>query len=235
MLSNKMSLNWLSQFENMNAKLERWDCLLWEFSFSFQHCPSSKTALPGAVAQSPDADWVIETLNDDDHLPSSNVNRDSTSSGAYLATISASRFYVEFQEAQKADSDLDEVAFMWKSIAWKDTRTLEEGTYFQRYLVDLSGLWKGHETRWVMVVPRECRDRILYEFHGTEVSGDSGGKKTQRAIQVHFTWNDIRKYTRDYVRPWILFTRLKSFSDQMCSITTDLLDSPWQQATETPC
>ena len=70
LLTDTTSLNWQSQFKNTAAKLGRWACLLGEFSFTLRHCPRSQTALPSALAGMPNEDELIETLDDEDHLPS---------------------------------------------------------------------------------------------------------------------------------------------------------------------
>ena len=56
----------------------------------------------------------------------------------------------------------------------------------------------------MMVVPRECLEWVLYEFHDTNTAGHPGAEETQRAIQERLTWKSIRQDTRDYVRTCML-------------------------------
>ena len=100
LLTDFTSLNWLSKLKNTNAKLGRWACLLGEFSYTLSHCSKSHTALPAALADVPNEDIYVETLDDEDHLPPPEMAQGPTPSSAYLATISTTNFYSEFQEVQ---------------------------------------------------------------------------------------------------------------------------------------
>ena len=152
----------------------------------------------------PNEDELIETLDDEDHLPSPALNQGPGLTKAYLATISTSNFYAEFAQVQQGDEEIRALASYWKSIAEREVRTTEEEAFFQAYLLDMSGFWKRTAERWVMIVPKDCRERVLHEFHDSNSAGQPGAEETQRAIQERLTWDSICKDTRDCVRSCIL-------------------------------
>lgn len=208
--TDSRALSWLKQFKDTKSKLGRWACLLEEYSYTLEHEIPKNMMFAHALAKQPNLERDEEG---DDEIEDRMVFPDeqqTASERIYLANISSPNLFLEVGLEQQNDKAISEVASRWKMINAKERRSREQMEFLKRFKLDASGLWKLVDNRWLMVVPENLYEKILFEYHDSGISGHPGGDETLRSIQNHFTWEGIREDVRDYVKTCVLCTHCKA-------------------------
>lgn len=106
--------------------------------------------------------------------------------GLYLSQLGNDGFYQELHQSQQADPKIINLASRWLSLTDEKNLTTKESTFLEGHKVTPTRFYKRIGERWLLMIPDESQQRVLYEYHDVDLAGHPGAEETVRAIQEHF-------------------------------------------------
>jgi hypothetical protein len=191
--TDSRALLWLDRIKDTRSKLTRWSLLLQEYSFTVEHCAGANNELPDYLSRNPVGSSVGDSPNDIERMLPPNLQQ-----------IEVETLADEVKQAQATDPDLQNCISRWKRIVREGPREPGERVMTELYVVEGDVMYRRRDGRLLLVVPIPMQRRVLYEYHDSPYAGHPGGDETQRAIEERFTWPDIPKSVRNYVRECLI-------------------------------
>lgn len=204
MRTDSKTLTWLDRQKDTREKLTRWHVFLSRFTFSIEHCPGKDNELPDALSRYPDPETPSPGDPDlEQMVPPNNPNQQENTGDPIpiLRITQTSSLFEEVYFAQMDDPDVERDIHRWILIKRQPQRTSEENRFFNAHRLDQNGFWRKatDASKWLFPAPKSLRQRIIWEFHDTPLSGHPGAEETIRASSEHFIWPGMSRETRRYV------------------------------------
>lgn len=185
------ALCWLSSLKNLSGRLGRWILRLQEYDFTVTYKSGLKHLDADALSRCP----LVPSSDDvasPSHAPSLPV------APVTYATADDRRELIDHQRADSyCRKIMDRLA---GSTRPPNSRLRRQLRQFQ--LLDGALYRTNHHpngVKWVPVVPRTLRHRILQAFHDDATAGHLGFQKTYDRVRGHFFWPGLSTSVAKYV------------------------------------
>lgn len=120
-------------------------------------------------------------------------------------------FYLELYQSQPEDPEICKLVSKWISLTNKEKLTAQEEKFSQNNMVTSQGFHKRSGDRWLLLVPEESQQRVLFDFHDVDLAGHPGVDETARAFHEHFYWVGMHEQVKNYVRSCRICNACKPF------------------------
>ena len=176
-------LKWLFTLKSPTGRLARWALLLQTFNLKFEYTPGKQNVIADTLSRPP--------FEGEEDIKACSVAID-------LPRIGAS----DFRIAQMADPDLNKIITSFEKDDENVLRLTEKGFMMidgvlYRYCAE------EDEETGQMVIPKEMRKQLLFNFHNDPTAGHMGIEKTISRITPYYYWSGMRSEIIKYVKSCI--------------------------------
>ena len=218
MRTDHSALQWLMNFQNVQGQLARWLQKLQQYDFDVIHRAGKKHQNADALSRRPclpSGCRFCQKLDEENEAYLATAKEGQNVFQAYVAALHTRNgdghediaCLNDVEKFQRQDEDLSVILNWiennderpgWSIVApcsrttkilwaqWDSLRVLQKCLY---------RLWEGTtamESRYQLIVPKELRDEVLAQVHGTETSGHFGVNKTLQRLKQRFYWPSCR-------------------------------------------
>ena len=198
---------------HLSQRMARWLSFFAEYNFSVEYKPGKLNVIADALSRRPD---LFEPAKPQvfraDEDPDAEVN--------LLRSVPQSSSLDDVRVAYTHDDDCQRLISHLSDAEAHPAKSLSERLRARRwrYALENGLLYYRVESDddWRIVVPHDVklRQRIMYEYHDSPMSGHLGREKTYLSLSRDFYWSNQYKAVRKYCRACEICQRVKPFPTQ---------------------
>jgi hypothetical protein len=182
---------------HLSQRMARWLSFFAEYNFNVEYKPGKLNFIGDGLSRRPDLDFKTKTSSEVNAITCVRSSLMDDIKESYKKDITCNTLLKYFNSDCKDTSKLDS-----KSLSRLHRYSYHEGLIY--YSID-------HTDDPRILVPNDTdlKERILYEYHDSPISGHLGREKTFLAVSRDFYWPHLYKWVRKYVRTCEICQRVK--------------------------
>jgi hypothetical protein len=249
------SLRWLMRFKQPNGQLAHWLEIVAEFDLEIVHRPgrlhSNADSLSRQQCKQCGRDEPSSVVGEDTETKEfarANVaHRGTPVSEPTVRTtaIQPAWTFEDLRQAQLQDPTIQPILIFKEERAtrpdWHDVSGYSRATksYWGQWdqLKVCEGVlckrWESDDGRlikWLVVVPKNYRDRVLQELHDSRTAGHLGSNRTLARVRERYVWYGLSADVRSWIRQCDICSRRKQPSKKrLAKLTQTAVGEPMQR------
>lgn len=201
--TDRKAVSWFKKFKEEKSKLVRWSLILQEFDFEIQHVAGTQNELPDSMSRYPLDESVGKDVESWERMLPPESPEYKTDPQCSLKLIQG-----EMKSAQEQDkfcNEIMEILGKEECTSPKELKTKQEFHIDREKMIICKTTKSGKK----VFVPEAIREEIMRMHHDGDFYRHPGVTQTLRHVQVNYTWPNMSKDIRKYVKQCIPCARTK--------------------------